>query len=56
MLSGYVDGGNWLYISLLLSPSNPPKVKVGFEGVNQQNERARIQYQSHTGYKGIYLT
>ena len=56
MLRGYDEGGNCSYISFLLSPSNPPKVNVGFDGVKNQNDADRRQYHSQAGYKGIYFT
>jgi hypothetical protein len=49
---GKEDGGNWSYISFLLSPSKPPKVNVGFEGLKNQTDLARKQYHAQTKLMG----
>src|SRR5918993_2972633 len=55
MVFGWVPVGSWLYISILPSPSYPPKVNVGFEAVKNQRDRALIQYAIQNGIIGIYF-
>jgi len=56
MVLGNEEGGNWSYISFLLSPSNPPKVSVGFDELKNQTDLARKQYHAHTNPIGKYNT
>lgn len=46
---GYAFAGSCSYISFLPSPSKPPKVIVGLEGIKNQKDRALMQYHSQVG-------
>src|SRR5687768_4379889 len=54
MVLGKLPSGNRSYISFFPSPSNPPKVMVGLEGVKNQNDPARREYQNQTGLMARY--
>ena len=53
---GNEPGGSCAYISLFLSPSNPPKVRLGFDAVKNQKERARMQNHNQNGAMKRYFT
>src|SRR5687768_3157300 len=54
MVFGKLPSGSRSYISFFPSPSNPPKVMVGLEGVKNQNDPERKEYQNHTGLMARY--
>ena len=56
ILLGKLPGGNWSYISFFRSPSKPPKVSVGLEGVKNHTDPDRMEYHIQAGNSGMYFT